>query len=66
MSETFRPDLSDYEWMAEILAERLNKDGAHKMTKTDVAKIALERMLEDFCPDVKVVKKRKMYVELKL
>ena len=66
MSDNFRPDLSDYEWMAEILTERLNEDSAYKMTKTDIAKIALERMLQDFCPDVKVVKKRKMYVELKL
>ena len=61
MSDQFRPDLTDYEWVADILAEKLNEESISKMSKTDAVKIALERAIQTLCPDVVVAKKRKLY-----
>jgi hypothetical protein len=65
MNKQFRPNLTEYEWCAELLAEKLNEESLNKMSKTDAVKIALERALQSLCPEVIVDKKRKLYQTLK-
>ncbi len=60
----FRPDLSDYLPYVQALADRLNKDALHKMSLTDVVKIAIERSMQSYAPDVVVNKTRRKYERL--
>jgi hypothetical protein len=64
---TFRPDLTQYEWLVTLLTDKLNEDGLYKMSKTDAVKIAIERAVEKLAPGV-IVKikpvKRKRYIKL--
>lgn len=62
----FRPDLTRYEEYVKLLQEKLNEEGAYRMSMTDVVKIAVERLMEGFCPEVKVDRVRKMYVRLEI
>lgn len=57
----FRPDLTDYEYYVELLADKLNEESLFKMSKTDAVKIAIEKALQNLVPDVVVNKKRKIY-----
>lgn len=61
---TFRPDLSDYLPCVQALADRLNRDAMYKMSLTDVVKIAIERSMQSYCPDVVVNKTRRKYERL--
>lgn len=62
----FRPDLTEYDSFVEILRDVLNETGAYHMSKTDVVKIAIERLLESYAPQVKIVKTRKLYIRLEI
>lgn len=62
---TFRPDLSDYLPYVQALVDRLNKDALYKMSLTDVVKIAIERSMQSYCPDVKIERTRRKYETLK-
>ncbi len=66
MGEVFRPDLTVYARYVELLQEKLNDEGAYRMSMTDVVKIAVERLMEGFCPEVKVDRARKLYIRLEL
>lgn len=63
-SKTLRVDLTEYRPYLEVLRDRLNRDGVYSMSLTDVAKIAIERCMENIAPDVKITKTRKKYVRL--
>ena len=60
----FRPDISDYLPYVQALADRLNNDALHKISLTDVVKIAIERSMESYCPDVKINRTRRKYERL--
>ena len=62
----FRPDLTAYEGYVKALQEKLNEEGAYTMSMTDVVKIAVERLMEGYCPDVKVDRVRKLYIRLEI
>jgi hypothetical protein len=59
-----RLDLTDYREALQALQDKLNKDGAYKMSMTDAAKIAIEKALTSLVPDVQINKTRKKYVNL--
>lgn len=61
---TFRPDLSDYLPYVQALSDRLNKDALYKISLTDVVKIAIERSIQNYAPDVIVNKTRRKYERL--
>ena len=61
----YRPDLTDYEALIEILTDKLNEQALFKMSKTDAVKIAIEKALEKVVPDVVINKKRTIYQTLK-
>ena len=60
----YRPDLTDYEALIEILTDKLNEQALFKMSKTDAVKIAIEKALEKVVPDVVINKKRTIYQTL--
>ena len=60
----YRPDLTEYESIIEILTDKLNEQALFKMSKTDAVKIAIEKALEKVVPDVVINKKRKIYQTL--
>lgn len=64
MKNKFRPDLTEYEWLVDVLTERLNDDGFNKMSKTDAVKICIERAVEKLSPEIKFQRKRKLYERL--
>jgi hypothetical protein len=59
-----RIDLTDYREYIQALRDRLNEDGAHKMSMTDAVKICIEQAAERLMPDVKVNKTRKRYIKI--
>ena len=65
MKKQFRPDLTEYEWLVEVLTEKLNEESFAKMSKTDAVKICIERAVEKLSPEIKFQRKRKMYERLK-
>lgn len=40
---TFRPDLTDYDFLIMTLVDKLNENAVYKMNKTDAVKIAQVR-----------------------
>lgn len=48
MKKQFRPDLTEYEWLVEVLTEKLNEESLAKMSKTDAVKICIERAVENY------------------
>jgi len=56
-----RVDLTEYRVYIEALQDRLNADGAYRMSMTDAVKIAIEKAVEKLLPDVEIKKKRKQY-----
>jgi hypothetical protein len=61
---TLRIDLTDYKPYIQALQDRLNEDGAYKMSMTDAVKIAIEKAVEKLLPDVEVKKTRKKYIKI--
>lgn len=59
-----RIDLTDYEVYIRALQDRLNEDGAYRMSMTDAVKIAIEKAVEKILPDVEIKKKRKKYIKI--
>ena len=59
-----RIDLSEYRPYIEQLQEKLNEDGANKMSMTDAVKIAVEQALQRLVPDVVIRKTRKRYIHI--
>jgi hypothetical protein len=59
-----RIDLTDYREYIQALRDRLNADGAYRMSMTDAVKIAIEQAAERLMPDVKVNKTRKRYIKI--
>jgi hypothetical protein len=59
-----RIDLTDYREYIQALRDRLNEDGAYKMSMTDAVKICIEQAAERLMPDVKVNKTRKRYIKI--
>jgi exonuclease V gamma subunit len=59
-----RIDLTEYKPYIQALQDRLNEDGACKMSMTDAVKIAIEKAVENLLPDVKINKKRKRYIKI--
>lgn len=59
-----RIDLTDYRPYIELLRDRLNEDGAFKMSLTDVVKIAIEGAMQRMVPDVVITRTRKKYIEI--
>ena len=64
MKKQFRPDLTEYEWLVEVLTEKLNEESINKMSKTDAVKICIERAVEKLSPEIKFKKTRKKYERL--
>ena len=60
----FRPDLTEYEHLVELLKDKLNEEALWKMSKTDAVKIAIEKALQKIVPDVIVNKTRKKYIKI--
>ena len=60
----FRPDLTDYLPYIQALADKLNEESVLKMSLTDAVKIAIELACKNVLPDVRIVKKRKLYKTL--
>jgi hypothetical protein len=58
MKKKFRPDLSEYEVYIMALVDRLNEDSVFKMSKTDAAKLAIEKAVKVVLPDVVIKPKR--------
>lgn len=58
----YRPDLTDYEPIIVELTKRLNADALYPMSKTDVVKIAIEKMFERATGKKPVSKRKKMYI----
>ena len=63
MKQKFRPDLSDYIVYVEALRDRLNENAMYPMSLTDAVKICVEQVAEKVLPQVKINKKRKMYIK---
>ena len=59
-----RIDLTEYEIYIRALQDRLNEDGAYKMSMTDAVKIAIEKALTHLVPDVQINKTRKKYINI--
>jgi len=59
-----RIDLTDYEVYIRALQDKLNEDGAYRMSMTDAVKIAIEKAVEKVLPDVEIKKKRKQYIKI--
>lgn len=59
-----RIDLTDYEVYIRALQDKLNEDGAYRMSMTDAVKIAIEKAVEKILPDVEIKKKRKQYIKI--
>jgi hypothetical protein len=66
MKKKFRPDLSEYEVYIMALVDRLNEDSVFKMSKTDAAKLAIEKAVKVVLPDVVIKPKRKRYVKINI
>lgn len=64
MKNKFRPDLTEYEWLVEVLTEKLNEESFVRMSKTDAVKICIERAIEKLSPEIKFKKTRKKYERL--
>lgn len=64
MKKQFRPDLTEYAWLVEVLTEKLNDESITKMSKTDAVKICIERAVEKLSPEIKFKKTRKKYERL--
>ena len=63
---TFRPDLTDYDFLIMALVDKLNKNAVYKMNKTDAVKIAIEKAVKAVLPDVVIKPKRKWYIKFDL
>jgi len=63
-NDVLRIDLTDYEVYIRALQDRLNEDGAYRMSMTDAVKIAIEKAVEKILPDVEIKKKRKKYIKI--
>ena len=50
----------------EALTDKLNEESILKMSRTDAVKIAIELACKNVLPDVRVEKKRKLYLTLKM
>jgi hypothetical protein len=59
-----RIDLTDYRPYIGLLVDRLNDDGAYRMSMTDAVKIAVEQAVERLVPDVVITRTRKKYVKI--
>jgi hypothetical protein len=59
-----RPDLTEYRPYVEMLKDALNEDGIHAMTLTDAVKIAIEKAVSSYHPDIEIKRKRKIYQTL--
>jgi hypothetical protein len=44
--------------------DRLNEDGAYRMSMTDAVKIAVEQAVERLVPDVVITRTRKKYIKI--
>lgn len=64
MKTKLRIDLTEYKPYIQALQDRLNEDGAYKMSMTDAVKIAIEKAMENLLPDVKVNRTRKRYIKI--
>lgn len=64
MKTKLRIDLTEYKPYIQALQDRLNDDGAYKMSMTDAVKISIEKAVENLLPDVKVNKTRKRYIKI--
>jgi hypothetical protein len=60
----FRPDLTEYRIYVEMLQDKLNEDSLSKMSMTDAVKIALEKVVSEYHPDVEIKRVRKVYQTL--
>jgi hypothetical protein len=60
----FRPDLTDYEIYIATACDLLNDDALHKISKTDFAKMAIEKALKTMLPNIAIKSKRKRYITL--
>jgi hypothetical protein len=60
----YRPDLSDYEIYISVLTDRLNEQSLLKLSKTDTIKLLIEKAMKNYCPNIVVGKKRKLYQTL--
>ena len=63
---TFRPDLTDYDFLIMALVDKLNENAVYKMNRTDAVKIAIEKAVKAVLPDVVVKPKRKRYIKFDL
>jgi hypothetical protein len=63
---TTRIDVTVYNVYLDVLLDKLNEDAAHKMSKTDLIKLLIEKAMKNYCPDVVIVPKRKRYETLKI
>ena len=59
-----RIKLTDYRMYIQALQDRLNQDGAYRMSMTDAVKIAIEQAVERLLPDIQVNKTRKKYIKI--
>ena len=64
MKVNFRPDLTEYNSMADEIVARLNSDSWSHLSKTDVVKIALERFYKDAFPEKNICKMKRKYFVL--
>jgi hypothetical protein len=64
MKKKFRPDLTEYNGMADDIVAKLNSDSWFCLSKTDVVKIALERFYKDAFPEKNIPKMKRKYFVL--
>lgn len=61
--EEWRPELTGYKVYAQMLLDSMD-DSLNKMTVTDVVKILIEQAIAKNHPDIRVLKRRKIYEKL--